>query len=53
MSTERLDVRVRLQGLCGAPGWERPQLAGASAGASVAHPAGLSISGLVTVELSS
>jgi len=53
VSTERLDVRVRLQGLCGAPGWERPQVAGASAGASVVHPAGLSISGLVTVELSS
>jgi hypothetical protein len=53
VSTERLDVSVPLQGLCGAPGWERPQLAGASAGASVAHASGLSISGLVTVELSS
>lgn len=48
----RLDVRVALQGLCGSAGWERPQLSGASAGASAAAAVGLAICGVPNVALS-
>jgi hypothetical protein len=48
---DRLVCDVPLRGLCGAPGWERPQLAAAAAGASAAAGVGLAVSGVPNVEL--
>lgn len=49
----RLVCRVPLRGLCGSPGWERPQVAGASAGRSSTGAALLRLTGAPNVELSS